>query len=129
MDSNQKSWAWGCGCGCLTALPTFIVVYGLCVLFAYLMWEVGDVRSDFFEGPAALAWGGFVGLLAGGLLGVIAIFAARAIVKKRLAKKEAEEGAMEQPPQQVPPQQPPQQPPPQQPPPQYPPPGQPPPQY
>jgi hypothetical protein len=120
MDANQKSWAWGCGCGCLTAIPAFLATYGLAVLSAYLIWEYGDVRSDFFEGPAALVWGGFLGLCAGGVIGLIATFIARSVAKKRAlnAERDLIKQQNQPPPKAPPPQQPPQQPP-FQPPPQY----------
>jgi hypothetical protein len=118
LDTNKKSWLTGCGCGCGCAIPTFITFYGLGVLVAWLIYEGGN-RSDLFEPPLALVWPGFLGLFLGGLLGLITVFVARSIAKKRAEKKEAEAVPPPQspPPQAPPPQQyPPQQFPPQQPP-------------
>ena len=88
MESNQKSWLAGCGSGCGCASVMFVVTYGLGVLFAYLMWEVADVRNDLFEPPPALIWPAVLGLLVAGVLGLVATFVVRGIVKKRAARAE-----------------------------------------
>ena len=117
MDAGKKSWLTGCGCGC--AIPAFVTFYGLGVLVAYLIYESGN-RSDIFEPPLALVWPGFIGLVAGGVLGLITLFVARSVARKRAEKNEAE-GQAGPPPQAPPPQAPPPQYPPQQFPPQQPP--------
>jgi hypothetical protein len=117
MDAGKKSWLTGCGCGCGCAIPTFVTVYGLGVLVAYLIYEGGN-RSDLFEPPLALVWPGLLGLIAAGLLGLITVFVARSVARKRMeGKQEDQAGPPPQapPPQAPPPQQyPPQQFPPQQ---------------
>lgn len=91
MESNQKSWLAGCGSGCGCASVLFVVTYGLGVLFAWLMWEVADVRHDLFEPPPALIWPIFLGLFVAGILGLITTFVVRSMVKKRAEKNQIQQ--------------------------------------
>lgn len=87
MDNEQKAWLSGCGCGCATLLVLFPLVGGIWVGASYMLWEVGEVRHELVEGPAALAIGAVLGLLAGAVAGTIGVFVVRKVMLSRLARR------------------------------------------
>ncbi|MBM4090510.1 MAG: hypothetical protein FJ276_13970 [Planctomycetes bacterium] len=87
MEHETKSWFAGCGCGCLSCAGFFLVVYGLCMLGCFVLWEHFDVKEEWLRGPSVVVWGAPVAALAALVPSVTLLFVIRAMAFKRFARK------------------------------------------
>jgi hypothetical protein len=84
-------WGVGVGCGCLTVPTVTVAIAGLAVLFSYLTWEVGGIRTSFNSGPASLMWGPPLGVIIGLILALVVLLVVRTILAKLMGGQSPDE--------------------------------------